>query len=170
MTPSDPYLADLAGRLRDAGLPDDRADDLLAELHDHLAASGEPAAEAFGPVERFAAELLGDDVQRAPSVAELGAEGIEQRTFRATALDEVGILAELGEDGWELTGVRDFGLHARRRVGAVRALAAVQLLQASSQPSMSRRAIAIRGGSRSRAPSTSSSQLSSCVAASTSSR
>ena len=26
------------------------------------------------------------------------------------------ILTNLGRDGWELTGVRDFGLHARRPV------------------------------------------------------
>lgn len=43
-------------------------------------------------------------------------ERYEARTFRATAADEMRILADLGHDGWELTGVRDFGLHARRPI------------------------------------------------------
>lgn len=54
--------------------------------------------------------LAADQPERDPD------QHYETRTFRATAFDEVDILADLGRDGWELTGVRDFGLHARRRV------------------------------------------------------
>lgn len=108
---TDEYLTEVAGRLRAGGLPDDRVDDLGAELRAHLAASNETPEDAFGPAATFAADLLAESAAPAPDAA---APGVEERTFRATALDEVGILAELGADGWELTGVRDFGLHARR--------------------------------------------------------
>lgn len=108
---TDAYLTELAEHLRAAGLAPERVDDVLGELRDHLAASGELPEATFGPVGRFAADLLAESADPVPDAA---VPGVEQRTFRATALDEVDILAELGRDGWELTGVRDFGLHASR--------------------------------------------------------
>lgn len=103
--------ADLEQALKQRGLDDDRTADVLREMSDHLAESGDRPTDAFGEPAEFAAALLAADQPEGDSDQRL-----EARTFRATAADEMEILADLGEDGWELTGVRDFGLHARRPV------------------------------------------------------
>lgn len=38
----------------------------------------------------------------------------EQHTFPAAAPDEMGVLDDIGRDGWELIGVQDEGVVARR--------------------------------------------------------
>lgn len=111
MTDDHSYLHPLEAALRRRGLVEARTADVIEEMSGHLADSGDRPAEAFGDAEQYAATLVaadqpeGDPDQR-----------YEARTFRATAGDELAILADLGRDGWELTGVRDFGLHARRPV------------------------------------------------------
>lgn len=111
MTDERTYLAELESALKRRGLDEPRTAEVIEEISNHFAESGDRPLEAFGDPEQYAAALLaahqpeGDPDQR-----------YEARTFRATAFDEVEILAELGRDGWELTGVRDFGLHARRPV------------------------------------------------------
>jgi len=111
MTDDRTYLKQLEHALRRRGLDATRTAEVTSEISDHLAQSGDRPREAFGEPEQYAATLLtadqpeGDPEQR-----------YEARTFRATALDELQTLADLGRDGWELTGVRDFGLHARRPV------------------------------------------------------
>ena len=112
MTDHRTYLAGLEAALKRRGLDDVRSAEVVEEVAAHLVESGDGPVEAFGPPEQYAAALLVADR------AEDAAEGYERRTFRATAFDEMAILADLGLDGWELTGVRDFGLHARRPVEA----------------------------------------------------
>lgn len=112
MTDDRAYLPELEQALRRRGLDQTRTAEVLKEMADHLAESGDRPLEAFGEPEEFAASLLAADQH--PDDAD---QRYEARTFRATAADELGILADLGGDGWELTGVRDFGLHARRPVG-----------------------------------------------------
>lgn len=112
MTDHRTYLAELEQALKGRGLDHVRTAEVVEEVAGHLAESGDEPVEAFGPPERYAAALLAADQ------IEDAAEGYERRTFRATAFDEMAILADLGLDGWELTGVRDFGLHARRPVEA----------------------------------------------------
>lgn len=107
----DPYLAQLDRAVRRLGLGPEHAAEVVCELADHLRQSGERPREAFGDPEHYAATLVAADQPEGGPEA-----GYERRTFRATALDELQILADLGRDGWELTGVRDFGLHARRPV------------------------------------------------------
>ena len=109
MTDDDTYAGELERELRGRGVDEERAREVVAEVADHLAESGEQPRDAFGDPARYADALLAAD----PSDADDDA-GYEAHTFRATALDEVRILSELGAEGWELTGVRDFGLHARR--------------------------------------------------------
>lgn len=58
----------------------------------------------FGEPEHYAAALVAADQPESDPE-----QSYEARTFRATATDEVEILTNLGRDGWELTGVRDFG-------------------------------------------------------------
>ncbi len=109
MTDETTYLDQLERALTRRGLDGSRTAEVVAEVADHLSESGDRPLEAFGEPEQYAAVLVaadqpeGDPDQR-----------FEARTFRATAVDELDILTTLGRDGWELTGVRDFGLHARR--------------------------------------------------------
>ncbi len=109
MTVDRTYLDELERALTRRGLATDRAGEVIAEVAGHLGDSGERAHEAFGEPDDYAAALVAADAPGAGSEPRY-----EQRTFRATAADELAILAALGADGWELTGVRDFGLHARR--------------------------------------------------------
>ncbi|MDQ3641232.1 MAG: hypothetical protein M3450_07165 [Actinomycetota bacterium] len=109
MTDDRSYLEQLEEALGRRGLDPSRTAEVIREVADHLAQSGEGPVEAFGAPEQYAAELVAAD----PPDGDAG-PAYEARTFRATAFDEEEILADLGRDGWELTGVRDFGLHARR--------------------------------------------------------
>ncbi|MDQ3675989.1 MAG: hypothetical protein M3401_04160 [Actinomycetota bacterium] len=108
MTDDRTYLAELERALKRRGLDEARTAEVIREMSNHFAESGERPVEAFGEPEQYAAALLAADQP------EGDADEREARTFRATAADEVEILADLGRDGWELTGVRDFGLRARR--------------------------------------------------------
>ncbi|MDQ3305551.1 MAG: hypothetical protein M3535_06135 [Actinomycetota bacterium] len=109
MTDARTYLEQLEHALRRRGLDETRTAEVLEEISDHLAQSGDRPHEAFGEPEQYAAALVAADQPEGDP-----GQRYEARTFRATARDEVEILADLGRDGWELTGVRDFGLHARR--------------------------------------------------------
>lgn len=105
------YLTSLLATLERSEVDNARARDLVAEVQNHLEESGEDPLDAFGPPDQFAEQLM----SRGLDEADLGAnQGFETRTFRATAFDEMAVLSDLGSDGWELVGVRDFGLHARR--------------------------------------------------------
>jgi hypothetical protein len=54
---STPYLEDLAGRLRDGGVPAERVAGMLDELAGYLAEAGTGPEEEFGPVDAFAGQL-----------------------------------------------------------------------------------------------------------------
>jgi len=113
MTDDRIYLAALERALKRRGLDEFRTAEVIREMANHVAESGDRPLEAFGEPEQYAAALLGADQPEGEADRRY-----EARTFRATAADEMAILAELGRDGWELTGVRDFGLHARRPRGS----------------------------------------------------
>lgn len=109
MTENRNYLSELKRALKRRGLDDAHTNDVVEEMSNHLDQSGDQPREAFGEPEHYAAALLAADQ---PAVDP--DQRYEARTFRATAVDEMDVLADLGSEGWELTGVRDFGLHARR--------------------------------------------------------
>jgi hypothetical protein len=104
------YMTDLLAALERGEVDGARARDLVAEVESHLDESGEDPFEAFGSPDQFADQLM----SRGLDEADAETNGFETRTFRATAFDEMAVLTGLGADGWELVGVRDFGLHARR--------------------------------------------------------
>lgn len=110
MTSNDTYLEQLENALRRRGLDSAHTAEVLEEVTNHLNESGDRPLEAFGEPDEYAAALVATNQSDAADPE----QGYEVRTFRAAAFDEVDILADLGRDGWELTGVRDFGLHARR--------------------------------------------------------
>ena len=99
MTHDDTYLGELERELRGRGVDEKHAGEVVAEVADHLAASGERPQDAFGEPARYADALLAADPP-----ADGPDSSYEARTFRATALDEMRILSDLGADGWELTG------------------------------------------------------------------
>lgn len=105
------YMADLLAALQRGEVDDGRARDLVAEVESHIDESGEDPLEAFGPPDQFADQLMSRGLDETDAESN---GGFETRTFRATAFDEMAVLSGLGADGWELVGVRDFGLHARR--------------------------------------------------------
>ncbi|MDQ6775548.1 MAG: hypothetical protein M3071_04850, partial [Actinomycetota bacterium] len=105
------YLEQLDQALKRRGLDPARAAEVIGEVSDHLAQSGERPREAFGEPDHYAAALLAADNSNGDPE-----QHYEARTFRATALDEIKILTDLGNDGWELTGVGLVGLDARRPI------------------------------------------------------
>lgn len=110
MTSNNTYLEQLEIALRRRGLDSTHTSEVIEEVNNHLNESGDTPLETFGEPDEYATALIASDQ---PDAAD-PEQGYEVRTFRATAFDEMDILADLGRDGWELTGVRDFGLHARR--------------------------------------------------------
>ncbi len=105
------YLEQLDRALIQRGLDAARTAEVIGEISDHLAQSGERPQAAFGEPDQYAAALLAADDPEGDA-----GQHCEARTFRATAFDEVRLLADLGRDAWELTGVRLVGLDARRPV------------------------------------------------------
>ena len=111
MTKESSYLDHLERALRRRGLDASHTAEVIQEVTNHLTDSGDQPRETFGEPEHYAAALVAADQPESDPE-----QSYEARTFRATATDEVEILTNLGRDGWELTGVRDFGLHARRPI------------------------------------------------------
>lgn len=103
----DTYLEELYVCLQRYGLEHQQISEIMAEVESHLAESGETPLEAFGPPNVYAEERV--------SARERAAGGeMQRRTFRATAFDEMIILAEAGKAGWELLDVAAFALYCQR--------------------------------------------------------
>ncbi len=110
MTSSNGYFADLAARLRAAGLPEEQVATTVADLTGYLAEAGSPdAEEEFGAPEVFAAQLLEG---RAPEQPEAGAE-----TWKWTAdiYADRRYLNHYGDQGWEVEGLDRLGRFVCRR-------------------------------------------------------
>ncbi len=88
------YLERLAASLQRYGVESAQIGEIVGEVESHLAESGEDAVEAFGPPDAYAEH-------RAASLERGTASGDawQRRTFRATAFDEMRILAAAGHDG-----------------------------------------------------------------------
>ncbi len=110
MTSESTYIETLERALRRRGLDASHTAEVIKEVTNHLNESGDQPWDTFGDPEQYAADLVAADQPDATEPE----QRYETRTFRATAFDEVEILSDLGQDGWEVTGVRDFGLNARR--------------------------------------------------------
>ncbi len=105
------YLSDLAAHLQQRGLVDQRINDIVTEVENHLTDSGEAPLDAFGPVDQYAEKIA---VQDEDAMVAENQPQWHTRTFRATAFDEMGILAVAGQDGWELVDVGALALFCRR--------------------------------------------------------
>ena len=105
------YLSELTAQLQLRGVGDQRIGDIVAEVENHLNESGEEPVDAFGPADQYAEKMVVDDENRA--AVQAGRQW-HNRTFRATAIDEMHILAQAGRKGWELIDVGAFALFCRR--------------------------------------------------------
>ena len=105
------FLSQLVENLQRRGLADQRINDIVSETENHLDESGEDPLAAFGPVEQYAEDIAVQDEEKADTQT---TPQFHNRTFRATAFDEMGILAAAGKDGWELVDVGALALFCRR--------------------------------------------------------
>ncbi|MBU8869757.1 MAG: hypothetical protein KOO60_02670 [Gemmatimonadales bacterium] len=122
------YLGELTAQLQRLGVSEGRIGEIIAEVESHLTESGEMPVEAFGPAAEYAEEMAAlaeknsehtdDSANPAnnPNPADLSTIRYHHRTFRATAIDEMGILKYAGKDGWELVDVGALALFCRRPV------------------------------------------------------
>ncbi len=105
------YLELMTGQLQRRGVAPERIGQLIRELHDRLVNSQEVPVELLGPAARYAEELASSDEQRRGNTTE---EKWHQRTFMASAYDEMEILEASGNEGWELMNVGLLSLNCRR--------------------------------------------------------
>ncbi|MCX4748066.1 hypothetical protein OG455_21540 [Kitasatospora sp. NBC_01287] len=104
------YLADLAGRLRAAGLPDAEVTATVADLGGYLAESGSPDPyEEFGAPQEFAARLTSGRVDERPEA------GAETWKWAADIYTDRKYLNHYGDQGWEVEGLDRLGRFVCRR-------------------------------------------------------
>ncbi|RSN48371.1 hypothetical protein [Actinomadura sp. WAC 06369] len=103
------YFADLADRLRAAGVPDDEAAATVDDLAAHVAESGTDPEDEFGPAAEFAAVLH-------PS-APAAEPGPSDDTWRwtADAFQDRRLLNRFGDEGWEVERIDNAGRFISRR-------------------------------------------------------
>ncbi len=105
------YLSDLFSQLHFRGVEETRCGEIISEVEAHLEESGENPEEAFGTARQYAERMAVFAEKKTSTLAD---DEYLQRTFRATAFDEVDILFKVGQEGWELTGVGPYALYCRR--------------------------------------------------------
>ena len=121
------YLSELTAQLQCRGVGDDEIVGIIAEVETHLVESDESPVDAFGPAAQYAEKMAVFAENRTttePTASTASTKPTEQwhhRTFRATALDEMGTLKWAGEEGWELVDVGAWALFCRRPVDMTRA-------------------------------------------------
>jgi hypothetical protein len=106
------YLSELASQLHLRGLDDSSIREIIAEVENHLHESGETPEGAFGTAMKYAEEMTAfrENQTNSPPPDQQWHE----RTFRATAFDEMETLKWAGLEGWELVDVGPLALFCRR--------------------------------------------------------
>ncbi len=107
------YLSDLAAELHRRGVAEDQIHSIITEVESHLQESGEQPVDAFGTAAQYAEKMA---TYAETHDENKPAKNWVNRTFRATAFDEMGILGEAGREGWELVDVGAYALFCRRPV------------------------------------------------------
>jgi len=108
----DAYFTDLAARLRERGVTEERITATIDDLATYLSESGTDPEEEFGPAADFARRLCADD-EAAGDAASAPASG----TWKWTAdifIDQQR-LNEFGAQGWEVETVDKNGMFVSRR-------------------------------------------------------
>ncbi len=101
------YLTDLAAALQRRGAEGQRISDAVAEIEARVKDSGEDPVVAFGSPDAYAEQVMLRDERSQQA-------DWDWRTFRATAFDEMALLADAGRQGWELVDVGFYALHCKR--------------------------------------------------------
>lgn len=107
------YLSDLAAELQRRGADSPRINEIVADVDRELTSRGaefDPKDE-FGPAADYAEKLMLRDED---SITPSGVRSWVFRSFRATAFDEMNVLADAGRQGWELMDVGILALNCRR--------------------------------------------------------
>nr|WP_191910088.1 hypothetical protein [Microbispora cellulosiformans] len=103
------YLDELTALLRAGGVPDEQAGAIVADLASYADETGADPEEEFGPVDRFAEQLL---AARSP---EADAAGATEWRWTADVFADRQMLARLGDQGWEVDRVDALGRFVSHR-------------------------------------------------------
>ncbi|MEU7377287.1 hypothetical protein [Streptomyces albidoflavus] len=106
------YTDRLSALLRERGMPPARVEELAGELAAYAAEAGSSLEEEFGPVAELADQLTRGE--GADAGDEPGA-GSDTWVWTADALQEVGLLARFGGQGWEAERLDRLGRFVCRR-------------------------------------------------------
>lgn len=108
-----PYFDELAGRLRDRGIPAKEVAGAVDDLAAYVAGSGADPDDEFGTPEEFAARLArsgeGDGIEPPPGPAD------ETWLWTADAFHERSLLNRFGDEGWEVERVDSVGRFVTHR-------------------------------------------------------
>ncbi|MFI0484005.1 hypothetical protein [Actinomadura sp. 9N215] len=97
------YFDELAGRLRDSGVPEEEVAGTVDDLAAYIAESGADPDDEFGTPEEFAARLVPSEGGRPPEPSD--------ETWRRTAdaFQDRRMLNRYGDEGWEAERVDSVG-------------------------------------------------------------
>ena len=107
------YLGELTAHLQCRGVSEKRIAEIIAEVENHLHESGEQSKEAFGPAAAYAEKMAAFTENNPPEDEDTQ---WHNRTFKATAFDEMETLGWAGKEGWELVDVGPLALFCKRPV------------------------------------------------------
>jgi hypothetical protein len=105
-----PYFDELSKRLRESGVPADRAASMIDDLKGYLSESGTDPDDEFGPAAAFAEQLA-----KAPTESPSGPAASDERwRFNTDLFIEMDMLREFGDQGWEVVSCDWSGFDLRR--------------------------------------------------------
>ena len=108
---SEAYLENLTIQLQRRGVAEDRIGQIIRDIEVAIAESKKPPVDAFGSPTKYAEKMASsDELSRGKSNSDFW----HKRTFMASAYDEMEILAEAGQEGWELKNVGFLSLFCHR--------------------------------------------------------
>ncbi len=115
---SETYLEFLTIHLQRRGVAEERIGQIVGEMEARLAESKESPVASFGSPADYAEKMAtSDEHSRGTS----SSENWHKRTFMASAYDEMEILSDAGQEGWELINVGFLSLFCRRPVDLTQA-------------------------------------------------
>ncbi|WP_327048852.1 hypothetical protein OG320_13770 [Microbispora sp. NBC_01189] len=106
------YLDELTALLRAGGVPDEQAGAIVADLASYADETGADPEEEFGPVGRFAEQLL---AARSPEADAADTADVTEWRWTADVFADRRMLARLGDQGWEVDRVDALGRFVSHR-------------------------------------------------------
>lgn len=106
------YFTELEAELRGLGLPQKRVADMVQELADYAADSGDDPATEFGPAAEFAGQLAAREDSAHDPAPEPGAQ---KWVWTCDVYVDRALLDKFGRQGWEVERVDKLGRFVSRR-------------------------------------------------------